>query len=261
MPEFSGTVALVTGGAKGMGAAICDKLAAYGATVAVTDVDRDGARETSGRIEAAGGRSEAFPLDVTSYGEAQRVVDNVTGALGPIGILVNNAGVSSFAPFLSMTEDEFDRVIAINLKGVFNLCKAVLPGMVERTSGRVINMASILGKLGEPNFAHYASSKFAVVGFTQSLAVEMARYDITVNCVCPGIVETPMWTDLYRDALAGSDAWSTEDEIRAWVLERIPLHRTQEPEDVAEMVAFLASDLGRNMTGGSYHVDGGIVPR
>jgi NAD(P)-dependent dehydrogenase (short-subunit alcohol dehydrogenase family) len=261
MPQFSGTVALVTGGGRGMGAVICEKLAECGAVVAVTDASIDGARETSERINSAGGNSQAFHLDVTSYEKAESVVGQVTEALGPIGILVNNAGVSSFVPFLSLSEAEFDRILAINVKGVFNLCKSVLPGMVERMAGRVINMASILGKMGEPNFAHYASSKFAIVGLTQSLAAEMAQYDITVNSVCPGIVETPMWTDIYRDALAGSDMWSTEQEVRDWVLERIPLHRTQPPEDIAEMVAFLASDLGRNMTGGSYHVDGGMVPR
>jgi NAD(P)-dependent dehydrogenase (short-subunit alcohol dehydrogenase family) len=137
----------------------------------------------------------------------------------------------------------------------------VLPGMVERRSGRVVNIASILGKTGEEGFAHYAASKFGVIGLTQTIAAEMAPYGITANTVCPGIVDTPMWADLYKDALAQSDMFSSEDDVRAFVVGRIPLGRTQPAEDIAEMVAFLASDLGRNMTGGSYHVDGGMVPR
>jgi len=260
MPEFSGAVALVTGAGRGLGAAICEKLAEYGATVVATDASVDGARGTRDRIVGSGGSAHAFGLDVTSLEQALSVVGDVEESVGPIQILVNNAGVSSFAPFLTLSEAEFDRIFAVNVKGVFNLCKATVPRMVERKGGRVINMASVVGKLGEANIAHYASSKFAVVGFTQSLAVEMAQYGITFNSVCPGVVDTPLWTDLYRDAVA-ADMGSTEKEVRDWVLGHIPLHRTQPPEDVAEMVAFLASDLGRNMTGGSYHVDGGMVPR
>jgi len=260
MPEFSEAVALVTGAGRGLGAAICEKLAEYGATVVATDASVDGARGTRDRIVGSGGSAHAFGLDVTSLEQALSVVGDVEESVGPIQILVNNAGVSSFAPFLTLSEAEFDRIFAVNVKGVFNLCKATVPRMVERKGGRVINMASVVGKLGEANIAHYASSKFAVVGFTQSLAVEMAQYGITFNSVCPGVVDTPLWTDLYRDAVA-ADMGSTEKEVRDWVLGHIPLHRTQPPEDVAEMVAFLASDLGRNMTGGSYHVDGGMVPR
>jgi NAD(P)-dependent dehydrogenase (short-subunit alcohol dehydrogenase family) len=260
MPEFSEAVALVTGAGRGLGATICEKLAEYGATVVATDASVEGARGTSDRIAGNGGIAHAFGLDVTSLAQAQSVVAEVEETVGPIQILVNNAGVSSFAPFLTLSEAEFDRIFAVNVKGVFNLCKAIVPRMVERRGGRVVNMASVVGKLGEANIAHYASSKFAVVGFTQSLAAEMAEYGITVNSVCPGVVDTPLWTDLYRDAVA-AEMGASEQEIRDWILGHIPLHRTQPPEDVAEMVAFLASDLGRNMTGGSYHVDGGMVPR
>jgi NAD(P)-dependent dehydrogenase (short-subunit alcohol dehydrogenase family) len=257
MRDLSGTVALVTGGAQGMGRAICHKLAEYGAAVAVTDADLDGAKATS--VELSGG--QAFHYDVTSWDGAQRVVRDVEAALGPIGVLVNNAGVSRRVEFLELPEAEWDRVVTVNLKGVYNTCRAVLPGMVERRSGRVVNIASILGKTGEEGFAHYAASKFGVIGLTQTIAAEMAPYGITVNSVCPGIVDTPMWADLYQDALAQSDQFSSEDDVRAFVVSRIPLGRTQPAEDIAEMVAFLASDLGRNMTGGSYHVDGGMVPR
>jgi NAD(P)-dependent dehydrogenase (short-subunit alcohol dehydrogenase family) len=258
MPDLSGTVALVTGGAQGMGRAISNKLAEYGASVAVTDADLDGAKATSDEI---GPTSRAFRYDVTSWDGAQQVVGDVESELGPIGVLVNNAGVSRRVEFLDLPEAEWDRVVSVNLKGVYTTCRAVLPGMVERRSGRVVNIASILGKTGEQGFAHYSASKFGVIGLTQTIAAEMAPHGITVNSVCPGIVDTPMWADLYKDALAQSDEFSSEDEIRAFVLGRIPLGRTQPAEDIAEMVAFLASDLGRNMTGGSYHVDGGMVPR
>jgi NAD(P)-dependent dehydrogenase (short-subunit alcohol dehydrogenase family) len=257
MRDFSGTVALVTGGAQGMGRAICQKLAEYGASVAVTDADLDGAKATADELSAG----LAFHYDVTSWDGARQVVRDVEGELGPIGVLVNNAGVSRRVVFLDLPEAEWDRVVAVNLKGVFNTCRAVLPGMVERRSGRVVNIASILGKTGEEGFAHYAASKFGVIGLTQTVAAEMAPYGITANAVCPGIVDTPMWADLYKDALAQSDMFSSEDDVRAFVVSRIPLGRTQPAEDIAEMVAFLASDLGRNMTGGSYHVDGGMVPR
>jgi meso-butanediol dehydrogenase / (S,S)-butanediol dehydrogenase / diacetyl reductase len=261
MPDLSGAVALVTGGAQGMGQAICETLAKYGASVAVTDANLDGARDASDALVAQGGTSRAFQYDVTSFDGAERVVREVEGALGPIGVLVNNAGVSRRVEFLALPEEEWDRIVAVNLKGVFNTCRAVLPGMAARRSGRVVNIASILGKMGEAGFAHYSASKFGVIGLTQAIAAEMAPLGVTANTVCPGIVDTPMWAELYKDALAQSDLFSSEEDVRAFVLSRIPLGRTQPPEDIAEMVAFLASDLGRNMTGGSYHVDGGMVPR
>jgi meso-butanediol dehydrogenase/(S,S)-butanediol dehydrogenase/diacetyl reductase len=261
MQDLSGRVALVTGGARGIGEAISVKLAEYGATVAVTDANLDAAQAVADKIVTHGGRSQAVRFDVTSWQDAHTVVARVEADLGPIDILVNNAGLSRFVSFLDLDEAEWDRVLAVNLKGVFNSCRAVLPGMVARSRGRVINLASILAKVGEPNFAHYSASKFGVIGLTQSLAAEMAPHNITVNAVCPGIVDTPMWTDLYTQAIEGSDLWSSADEVRSWVTARIPLGRTQPPEDIAEMVAYLASDLARNMTGGSYHVDGGMVPR
>ncbi|HWD54523.1 MAG TPA: SDR family NAD(P)-dependent oxidoreductase [Acidimicrobiales bacterium] len=261
MVNLSQSVALVTGGARGIGRAICAKLVEYGAAVAVTDSDSDGAKQTAAELTAAGGASQDFRYDVTSWADAHRVVEEVERELGPIGILVNNAGVSRRAPFLEISESEWDRILSVNLKGTFNTCRAVLPGMVARGAGRVVNISSILGKTGEEGFSHYAASKFGIIGLTQSVAAEMASHDITVNAVCPGIVDTPMWEDLYQDAMAQSDAFSSEEDVRAYVRSRIPLGRTQEPDDIAEMVAFLVSDHARNMTGGSYHVDGGMLPR
>jgi len=261
MPEFSGAVALVTGGARGLGQAICEKLSAYGASVAVTDADLAGATRASDQLVAAGRTARAYELDVTSAEDARRAVAAVEEELGPIAVLVNNAGISRRAEFLDLSESEWERTLSVNLTGVFNTCRAVLPGMAQRRSGSVVNISSILGKMGEAGFAHYSASKFGVIGLTQAIAAEMAPLGVTANTVLPGIVETPMWDALYEDAVAQSDLFSSEDDVRAFVLSRIPLGRTQAPEDIAEMVAFLASDLGRNMTGGSYHVDGGMVPR
>jgi NAD(P)-dependent dehydrogenase (short-subunit alcohol dehydrogenase family) len=259
--DLTGRVALVTGGARGIGEAISTKLSDYGATVAVSDTRLDAAQAVADKLAVQGGASKGYEFDVTKWQAALDVVAQVEADLGPIDILVNNAGVSSVVPFLVLDEAEWDRVLEINLKGTFVTCRAVLPGMVARKQGRVVNMSSILGKAGEANFAHYSASKFGVIGLSQSLAAEMAPHGITVNTVCPGIVDTPMWTDLYAAAIEGSDQFSSEQDVRDFVVSRIPLGRTQSPEDIAEMVVFLASDLARNMTGGSYHVDGGMQPR
>jgi meso-butanediol dehydrogenase / (S,S)-butanediol dehydrogenase / diacetyl reductase len=181
--------------------------------------------------------------------------------LGGVDILVNNAGVSRLIQFLDIDEKEWDRLMNINLKGVFNTCRAILPGMVARgRGGRVINLGSILSKFGEENFSHYAASKFAVLGLTQAIASEMAHHNITANTVCPGIVYTPLWDGLFEQAVA-SKAFESEQSVRDFVGNRIPLRRPQTPEDIAEMVAFLASDRARNITGASFHVDGGMTPR
>lgn len=261
MLNLDGRVALVTGGARGIGEAISTKLAEYGATVAVSDARPGASKAVADKLAAEGRPSGAYDLDVTRWDAAQRVADQVEADLGPIDILVNNAGLSGVVPFLKMDEAEWNRIISTNLTGMFVVCRAVVPKMVERRQGRIVNMSSILGKLGEGNFTHYAASKFGVIGFSQALAEEVAPFDVTVNCVCPGIVDTPMWTDLYRDALDTLDDYKTEAELRELILSRIPLRRTQPPEDIAEMVAYLSSDLARNMTGGSYHVDGGMRPR
>jgi meso-butanediol dehydrogenase/(S,S)-butanediol dehydrogenase/diacetyl reductase len=261
MQNLTGKVALVTGGARGIGDTISTKLAEYGSVVAVSDLGLDGAQTVADKINAQGGKSRGYEFNVTDWDAAQDVVTQVENDLGPIAILVNNAGLSSVVPFLELEEDEWDRVLAVNLKGTFITCRAVLPRMVAHGHGRVVNMSSILGKSGEANFVHYSASKAGVIGLSQALAAEMAPHGITVNSVCPGIVDTPMWTDLYTEAVASSDRFSTEQDVRNFVLSRIPLGRTQTPEDIAEMVAYLVSDLARNMTGGSYHVDGGMQPR
>jgi NAD(P)-dependent dehydrogenase (short-subunit alcohol dehydrogenase family) len=261
MPDLNGKVALVTGAGRGMGTAIALKLAEYGASVAVTDADGQAADAVSAKLNELGFTARPYRFDVTSWPQAQQVTSEVEGDFGRIDILVNNAGVSRFVAFLDIDEAEWDRVIDINLKGVFLSCRAVLPGMIQRRYGRVINIGSILSKMGEGNFSHYSASKFGVLGLTQAIASEVAPHDITANTVCPGIVFTPLWEDLFREVVEGANPYSNAEEVKDDIGRQIPLGRPQAPEDIAEMVAYLASDLARNMTGGSYHVDGGRVMR
>jgi NAD(P)-dependent dehydrogenase (short-subunit alcohol dehydrogenase family) len=257
VPDLGGRVAVVTGGGSGLGAAHCAKLAEYGAVVAVADIDVAAARAVAERIEVGGGRAIAVEHDVTDWPSCQAMVEAVEGALGPIDILVNNAGISNIVPLLEMDEAEWDRMLDINLKGHFLTTRAVAPGMVERRRGRIVNTSSVVGRQGYPTVAHYSASKFGIRGFTQSVAGELAPYDITVNAVCPGIVETPL-----HDAIVGQMADAagvTREEAFTNFVSSIPLGRPQTPEDVAEMVAYLASDLARNLTGCSYDVNGGML--
>jgi meso-butanediol dehydrogenase / (S,S)-butanediol dehydrogenase / diacetyl reductase len=259
--SLSGKAALVTGGANGIGAAICRCLAEKGARVAVADTDLDRAREMAEELSGSGLRAAAFTHDVTSWDSGRQVVEDVEGELGEIEILVNNAGVSRFVEFLEIDEEEWDRVLDVNLKGVFLTSRAALPGMVRRGCGRIVNISSVCGKLGIANFSHYCASKFGVIGLTQAIAAEVATHGITVNAVCPGIVDTGLKDTLVREMTRREGGSITEEEARAQFIAGIPLGRAQSPQDVAEMVTFLVSDHGRNLTGGSYHVDGGIAPR
>jgi NAD(P)-dependent dehydrogenase (short-subunit alcohol dehydrogenase family) len=258
MNDLEGKVALVTGGGRGIGASICTRMAVGGAKVAVTDRDLTNAERTAAGLTGRGLQATAFEMDVTDSAAINTVVTDIETTLGPIDILVNNAGVSQFKPLLQMTETDWDLVLAINLKGTFLTCRAVVPRMTERGGGRIVNIGSLFSKIGNENFSHYAAAKFGVLGFTQSIAAELAPFRITANCVIPGLVWTPMWSGPGGMA---ETAFSSEEEAREFQRTRTPLGRSQPPEDIAEMVAFLASEKGRNMTGGSYHVDGGAVPR
>ncbi|CDX35329.1 3-oxoacyl-(acyl-carrier-protein) reductase FabG [Mesorhizobium plurifarium] len=258
MMWLKGKVAIVTGGAMGIGAAISEMLAELGSAVAIADINLDAAKSTASRLsKKVGGRVEPFKLDVTSWDSAFAMEKAVAGSLGPIDILVNNAGASKRVPFLEMDEAEWDRILDINLKSQFIVTRAVLPGMVERGKGRVINLGSVTSKKGYAPFSHYCTSKFGVMGLTQSLAAEFATTGITFNTVCPGILETPLHEGIAQE-IADAAGVSLAEAKRNFFA-NVPMGHPQEPRDVAGMVAFLASDLGRNMTGGTYHVDGGMV--
>jgi NAD(P)-dependent dehydrogenase (short-subunit alcohol dehydrogenase family) len=249
---LAGRKALVTGGGTGIGAAIARALAREGAAVCVTDLDRDPA---SAVAKAIGDPSFALKLDVTR-GETRAVLDAAAARLGGLDTVCANAGVSTMNRVDDLTEEEWDFNLDVNAKGVFLTDQAALR-LFKRagTKGVIVNTASLAGKMGAPFLAHYAASKFAVVGFTQSLALEAAPFGIRVNCVCPGFVRTSMQEREigWEAKLAGRSA----EEVARGYVALTPLGRLEEPEDVADTVVFLASDLARYITGEALNVTGG----
>jgi len=250
---LTGRRALVTGAGSGIGRAIAHALAGAGARVAVTDLDEAAARQVARRVEGA----IAFRLDVTDAAETRAVLRLSAVELGGLDIVCANAGVSTMSRVVDLSEEEWNLNMAVNAKGVFLTDQAALRYWLERGSkGVIVNTASLAGKQGVPFLAHYAASKFAVVGFTQSLAREVAQHGIRVNCVCPGFVRTAMQE---REV-----AWEAQlramrpDAVRAEYIALTPLGRLEEPEDVADAVVFLASDAARFITGEALNVTGGV---
>ena len=249
-------VAIVTGGAQGIGRAIALKLAADGAIIVAADIIDEGSAETVRLAEAQGGQGMSLQMDVTRWREVNEGVSKVQDALGKIDILVNVAGIDSKAPVWNLDEKEWDRVIAVNLKGVFLVCKAVLPHMIERHYGRIVNISSMAGRTGEAFSSHYCASKSGVIGFTQAMAFETGKYGITANCVCPGPTETPLMEQAVREE---AEQWDMDaDEFRDWMyVSRTPLGRFATPGDIARAVVFLASDDAEFITGVALNVSGG----
>jgi 2-hydroxycyclohexanecarboxyl-CoA dehydrogenase len=243
---LEGRVAFVTGAGRGIGRAIALRLAAEGAKVAVTDIDEATARSTAAAIGEA---ARAFCVDVTDRQAVRAAVAETERALGPIDILVNNAGWDKAEPFLQSTEETWEKVLAINLMGPLNCTKAVLPGMVERGRGRIVSISSDAGRVGSSGEAVYSAAKAGIIGFSKTLAREMARYKINVNVVCPGPANTPLFNDL-----AGTNPRLMDALIRA-----IPFGRLAEPEEIAAAVAFFASDDAQFITGQTLSVSGGLT--
>ena len=268
--DLKGKVAVVTGGARGIGLGIAHALARQGAHVAVADLytrsqgtagyafaaERDVSQAVE-NLRAHGGRAMGVPVDVTDLGQLEAMVDTVTRQLGPIDILCNNAGVIDTGSVVETTEDQWDAMMNVNVKGVFLGCKAVLPGMIERRRGRIVNTASIAGKRGGARMSAYCASKFAVIGFTQSLANEAAAYDITANAVCPGILGTTMWLDLMLHERSDQVGEDREAAFREFAKTLMPLGRPQTPDDIGEAVVYLAQ--ADNVTGIALNVAGGYV--
>src|ERR671931_2039712 len=230
-------VALVTGGARGIGRAIALALATDGRAVAIGDLLEDEAAETAGAIE---GKATAVRLDVTDPASVVAAVEQVERSLGPIDVLVNNAGWDELRPFLETDEAFWDRVIEINLKGCLRVTRQVVPGMVERGFGRVVNIGSDAGRVGSSLEAVYSGAKGGVIAFTKTLAREVARSGVTANTVCPGPTRTP----LLEDMAESGGARLIESLERA-----VPMRRIGEPEDVAAAAAFLASERAGYITG------------
>jgi len=251
VPELSDKVTLITGAGSGIGRGIAKVLAREGAELVLTDIEVDKVETVAAEL---GGT--ALQHDVTSWDSCKSVVDQVIADMGRIDVLVNNAGVSKSVPFHELDEEEWDRVNNVNAKGVFLTTRAVVPHMMKRRSGSIISISSMVGKEAIPYFVHYSASKFAVIGLTQGLAKEMATYDINVNAVCPGVVRTPLWEPLL-DQLSENKGISRDEAWQEFV-DGIPLGRPQEPEDIGEVVAFLASARARNMTGQGVNVTGGM---
>jgi NAD(P)-dependent dehydrogenase (short-subunit alcohol dehydrogenase family) len=257
--NLSGQVALVTGAGQGIGKACALAMAKAGADVATVDINDESVKETAAAIAGLGRRSLALRADLGSVAEIDRMVAEVIAVFGRIDTLVNNAGVTRRADIMDLTEEDWDRTHRVNAKGVFFCLQRAAREMIPRGSGRIINIASIAGKgyAGTSN-AIYAASKGAVISLTKTAAQQLGPYNINVNAVCPGIVRTAMWREINR-IIAEKEGRSPE-EVEASKLETVPIRRANEPEDIADMVVFLASPNSRNVTGQAFNVDGGLVP-
>ena len=240
-------VALVTGGSRGIGRAIATTLAAAGATVVVNyRGNQAAAGQLIEELTASEAEATAIQADVSQGGEVEQLFKSVIGRYGKLDILVNNAGITRDNLLLRMKEEDFDAVINTNLRGIFLCTKAALRPMTKARGGRIINIASVVGLMGNAGQANYAAAKAGIIGFTKSAAREMASRNITVNAIAPGYIETELTGVL-------------SEQIRAAILENIPLGRLGTPQDVANLVCFLASDAAAYITGQTLTVDGGMV--
>ena len=261
--QLADKVALVTGGARGLGEGIALVLAARGSNVAVCDIDLVGARQSANEIVALGRKAEAYSVDVTSQDQLRETVDAALADFGCIDILVNAAGVIGAPGFEDTTtsrEEDWDVTFDVNVKGTALASDAVSPHMKERRSGKIVNIASHAGRGGGAGGGAYGASKAAVIHLTQSYALDLAPYNVNVNVVCPGTIWTPMWERIAVRAKQNNPEQQhlTPREIfEAAIAERCPLGREQTPEDIGKAVAFFASDDAVNITGQSLNVNGG----
>lgn len=244
MGKLDDKIAIVTGAGQGIGAGIATKLAAEGATVVVADVNEETAKATAA---ALGARAVGIRTDVTDRDSVEAMVDQVVAAFGRVDVLVNNAGWDKGEPFVESVPETWDRIVQINLYGVFNTCKKVLPIMTAQGSGSVINLGSDAGRVGSSGEAVYSAAKGGVIAFTKATARELARSQVRVNCVCPGPTDTALFASIGGEKLREA-------------LERaIPLRRLGQPEDLANAVAFLASEEASFITGQTVSVSGGLT--
>jgi NAD(P)-dependent dehydrogenase (short-subunit alcohol dehydrogenase family) len=252
---IKGKVVIVTGGARGIGASIVEGFAEEGANVVISDIIFDDARGLAEKMTSNGINVLAVRSDVTKKSDTENLVSATLNKFGTIDILVNNAGILKVTSFVDLDEEEWDRVNDVNIKGTYLMSRAVVPHMIAARQGKIINISSLAGKRGYSGLSHYSASKFAVIGFTQTLACELGGYNINVNAVAPGILRTQMWEAILdvkatRQSIAREQYWNES-------IETIPLKRPQTPEDIANVVLFLSSEIAKNITGETVNVSGG----
>ncbi len=238
-------MALVTGGAQGIGRAVALLLAQKGATIVISDINIQKAEETAQEIRSLGREAMAVQVDVANFQEVEKMVEGIVEKFSRIDILINNAGITRDKLILRMSEEDWDAVIRINLKGTFNCTKAALKYMSKQRSGKIVNISSVVGMMGNAGQANYSASKAGVIGFTKTIAREFAQRGINVNAIAPGYIQTPM-TDVLPEKV--------KEELKRL----IPMERLGQPEDVAQAVLFLVSEASSYITGQVLNVNGGI---
>jgi NAD(P)-dependent dehydrogenase (short-subunit alcohol dehydrogenase family) len=255
--ELSGQTAIVTGAGRGIGRATALELARMGADIVIAELDKTNAEKVAAEIQALGRKALVIPTDVTKQADLKAMAEQTKKQFGRIDVLINNAGIYRAAASLDVTEEHWDAIMNINAKAVFFASQAVLPVMIAQKRGAIVSLASMAGKVGSKTNLPYNASKAAVVSMTKSLALAHGGDGIRVNCVCPGFVETDMWTKVSKEqsALLGM----TPEEFTRRRKETVPLGRMETPDDVASVIGFLASPRSGYMTGQALSVDGGLV--
>lgn len=243
--ELAGKVALVTGGAQGIGKAVALLLGRNGSDIVISDINLEKAEETANEVQAIGRKAMAMKVNVADLREVERMVEAIIEKFGKIDILVNNAGIARDKLILRMTEEDWDAVLNVNLKGTFNCTKAVVRYMSKQKSGKIVNIASVSGEMGNVGQANYSASKAGVIGLTKTIAREFAQRGINVNAIAPGYIQTPMTDGL-------------PEKVKEELKRLIPMERLGQPEDVAQAVLFLVSEASSYITGQVLNVNGGI---
>ena len=246
MTSLEGKVAVITGGARGIGRAIAEKLAGLGVTITIFDVDGDSAKKTADILANKGVATLAVEVDIVDLICIQEAVNKVIDTFGRLDILINNAGITCDNLFLRMKEEEWDRVLAVNLKGAFNLCRAAIRPMIKARGGRIINIASVVGLMGNVAQTNYAASKAGLIGMTKSIVREVAKKNITANCIAPGFIMTEMTSVL-------------PDVVKDAAKQVIPARKFGTPKDVAKAIAFFAREESGYVNGQVLCVDGGMA--
>jgi meso-butanediol dehydrogenase/(S,S)-butanediol dehydrogenase/diacetyl reductase len=254
--KLEGKVAIVTGGARGIGGAVVEGLVKEGASVVIADTNLDDAQKLAQKLGGQGGKVLAIKTDVTRKSDVEKMAATTLKTFGKIDILVNDAAVGpALVNLTELEEKDWDRVNTVNVKGTYMATRAVVPHMIAARYGKIVNFSSVAGKMGEGSVTAYCASKFAIIGFTQALAMELAEHSINVNAVCPGTVRTAMW-EQNLDIISRRTGEPREEIFRKRC-ESIPMKRPQSLEDIANVVIFLSSDIASNITGESISVNGG----